>query len=86
MPGYFGGFFNYFSRPYAFWPHYSSFGGYVLVSSSTYTSTDYILESLENDENSHLAAVVTTPCLDPNEASKAAEDYVKETLESLEGN
>ncbi len=88
-PSYYGGFYNYFSRPYAYGPYYSSFGGYVPVSSSTYTSTDYVLETvaynLEENENSQLVAVVTTQLLDPNEASKAAEDYVKEIMESLQG-
>jgi hypothetical protein len=87
-PGYYGGFYNYFSRPYAFGPYYSSFGGYVPVSSSTYTSTDYILETvaynLDGDDNNQLVAVVTTQLNDPNEASKAAEDYVKEIMKSLE--
>jgi len=87
-PGYYGGFYNYYSYPYAYGPYYSSFGGYVPVSSSTYTSTDYVLETVvynleSKDEQAQLVAVVTTQLSDPKEAHKAAEAYVKEIVETL---
>ncbi len=88
-PGYYGGFYNYFSYPYAYGPYYSSFGGYVPVSSSTYTSTDYILETVAynletTDENAQLVAVVTTELNDPDTASKTAPKYVEEIMKSLQ--
>jgi len=89
-PGYYGGFYNYFSYPYAYGPYYSSFGGYVPVSSSTYTTTDYVLETVAynlkaKDENAQLVAVVTTELSNPKEAHKAANEYVEVILKSLQG-
>jgi hypothetical protein len=87
-PGYYGGFYNYFSYPYAYGSYYDSFGGYIPTSNSTYTVTDYVLETvaynLEEEENNQLVAVVTTSLKDPKEAYKAADDYVKEIMNSLE--
>jgi len=87
-PGYYGGFYNYYAYPYAYGPYYSSFGGYVPVSSSTYTSTDYVLETVaynleSKDEQAQLVAVVTTELSDPKEAHKAAEEYVAEIVKAL---
>ena len=88
-PSYYGGFYDYFAYPYAYGPYYNSFGGYVPISSSTYTSTDYVLETVAynleaEDKNAQLVAVVTTQLNDPKEAHKAADEYVKEIMESLE--
>ena len=87
-PGYYGGFYNYYASPYAYGPYYSSFGGYMPVSSSTYTSTDYVLETVfynldSKDAEEQLVAVVTTQLNDPKEAHKAAEEYVAEIVKSL---
>jgi hypothetical protein len=87
-PGYYGGFYDYFSYPYAYGSYYDSFGGYIPMSSSTYTTTNYVLETvvynLEEVDNSQLVAVVTTSLKDPKEAYKTAEAYVREMMQSLE--
>ncbi|WP_396158359.1 hypothetical protein [Flavobacterium sp.] len=87
-PGYYGGFYNYFSYPYAYGSYYDSFGVYIPMSSSTNTTTNYVLETvvynLDEAENNQLVAVVTTSIKDPKEAHKTAEVYVKEMMQSLE--
>jgi hypothetical protein len=87
-PGYYGGFYDYFSYPYAYGSYYDSFGGYIPMSSSTYTTTNYVLETvvynLEEVGNNQLVAVVTTSLKDPKEAYKTAEAYVREMMQSLE--
>jgi plasmid stabilization system protein ParE len=87
-PGYYGGFYDYFSYPYAYGSYYDSFGGYIPMSSSTYTTTNYVLETvvynLEEEGNNQLVAVVTTSLKDPKEAYKTAEAYVREIIQSLE--
>ena len=45
-PGYYGGFYDYFSYPYAYGSYYNSFGGYVPTSTSTYVETKYVLETV----------------------------------------
>lgn len=45
-PGYYGSFYNYYAQPYAYGPYYSSFGGYVPVSTSVNTYTTYVLETV----------------------------------------
>lgn len=87
-PGYYGGFYNYYSYPYAYGSYYDSFGGYVGGSTSTYVTTDYVLETvaynLEKDEADQLVAVVTTSLDNPKEAYKTSEKYVEEIFASLE--
>lgn len=86
-PGYYGGFYNYFSYPYAYGSYYDSFGGYIPLSTSTHTSTNYVLETvvynLDEAENNQLVAVVTTSIEDPKNAYKTADVYVKEMMQSL---
>jgi len=87
-PGYYGGFYDYFSYPYAYGSYYNSFGGYIPVSSSTYTSTDYVLETvvynLEKEGNNQLVSVVSTSLKDPKKAYKTAEKYVDLMIKHLE--
>lgn len=87
-PGYYGGFYDYFSYPYANGSYYNSFGGYIPTSTSTSTTTNYVLETvvynLEEKTDSQLVAVVTTSLKDPKEAPKTATKYVKEIMQSLE--
>ena len=87
-PGYYGGFYDYFSYPYAYGSYYNSFGGYIPTSTSTYTTTNYVLETvvynLEESNENELVAVVTTSLKDPKEAYKTADAYVREIMQSLE--
>lgn len=87
-PGYYGGFYNYFSYPYAYGSYYDSFGGYIPMSSSTYTETKYVLETvvynLDEPSEDQLVAVVTTNLDDPKDAYKTADKYVREVMQSLE--
>ncbi|NRA93059.1 MAG: hypothetical protein HRU26_10335 [Psychroserpens sp.] len=87
-PGYYGGFYNYYAYPYAYGSYYDSFGGYLPTSTSTYTTTDYVLETvaynLDEPEDNQLVAVVTTQLTDPKEAPKTAKKYVREIMASLE--
>ena len=86
-PGYYGGFYNYYRAPYAYGPYYAGFGGYVPVSSSTRTSTKYILETvaynLDEPEENQLVFVVTTSIDDPSNAYKAAEKYVAKIVQAF---
>jgi len=86
-PGYYGGFYNYFSYPYAYGSYYNSFGGYVPLSSNTYTENDYVLETvaynLDESEDNQLVAVVTTSLENPKDAPKAAEKYVEKIMSNL---
>ncbi len=79
-PGYYGGFYNYYRTPYAYGPYYGGYTGYVPVSSTTSTSTTYILETvfynLDEPEEDQLVAVVTSSLTDPKEAYKTAAKYV----------
>jgi len=87
-PGYYGGFYNYYRTPYAYGPYYNSFGGYIPTSTSTSTSTTYILETvfynLDEPEENQLVAVVTTELDDPKEAYKTAEKYVETMVKSFQ--
>jgi len=82
-PGYYGGFYGYYRHPYS----YSSYGNYVPTSTSTYTSTTYILETviynLDEPEEKQLIAVVTTQIEDPKDVTKNAKEYVKKIVESF---
>ncbi len=87
FPVHYGGFYDYFAYPYAYGSYYNSFGGYIPTSTSTYTSTDYVLETvaynLDEVDTDQLVAVVTTKLKDPKEAYKTADAYVKEIMASL---
>ncbi|KAB1067779.1 hypothetical protein F6U93_09250 [Tamlana haliotis] len=86
-PGYYGGFYDYYRAPYAYGGYYGSFGGYIPTSTSTYVSTDYVLETvaynLDEPADKQLVAVVTTELNDPNDAQKAAENLVPKIMYSL---
>jgi len=86
-PGYYGGFYNYYRTPYAYGPYYNSFGGYIPTSTSTSTSTTYVLETvfynLDEPEENQLVAVVTSELDDPKEAYKTAGKYVETMVKSF---
>ncbi len=86
-PGYYGGFNSYYSSPYAYGNYYSGFGGYVPLSTSTYTSTNYVLETvaynLDAGKEDQLIAVITTELDDPKDAYKTAAIYVDKVMEAL---
>jgi len=87
-PGYYGGFNNYYRTPYAYGSYYNSFGGYIPTSTSTSTSTTYILETvfynLDEPEENQLVAVVTSELDDPKEAYKTAQKYVETMVKAFE--
>jgi len=87
-PGYYGGFYDYYAYPYAYGSYYDSFGGYIPTSTSTYTSTKYVLETvaynLDEPSEGQLVAIVTSSLDDPKEAYKTAEQYVEKIMKSLE--
>ena len=87
-PGYYGGFYDYYSYPFASGSYYNSFGGYVPVSTSTRTSTDYVLETiaynLEKPYEQQIVAVVTASLNDPDDAHKTAIVYAQKIMEALE--
>ncbi|WP_431159381.1 hypothetical protein [Winogradskyella poriferorum] len=76
-PRYYGGFVRYYGHPLS----YRTLGNYVEETTTTYTSTNYVLETLvfdlENEPENELVAVVTTLLEDPDDASEAATKYVK---------
>ncbi len=86
-PGYYGGFYNYYRTPYAYGPYYNSFGGYIPTSTSTSTSTTYVLETvfynLDEPQENQLVAVVTSELDDPKEAYKTAGKYVETMVKSF---
>lgn len=87
-PGYYGGFYNYYRTPYAYGPYYNSFGGYIPTSTSTSTSTTYVLETvfynLDEPQENQLVAVVTSELDDPKEAYKTAGKYVETMVKSFQ--
>lgn len=87
-PGYYGGFYSYYRYPYAYGSYYNSFGGFIPTSSSTSTSTEYVLETvayiLEESEENQLVAVVTSSLDDPKQAEKTAKEYVEMLIHTLE--
>lgn len=87
-PGYYGGFYNYYRTPYAYGPYYGGYTGYAPVSTTTSTSTTYILETvfynLDEPEENQLVAVVTSSLSDPKEAYKTAEKYVDTMVKGFE--
>jgi len=87
-PGHYGSFYNYYAHPYAYGSYYDSFGGYIPMSTSTSTSTKYVLETiaynLDEEADQQIVAVVTTNIDDPKDAYKTAEKYVAKIMKSLE--
>jgi hypothetical protein len=87
-PGYYGGFYNYYSQPYAYGPYYDSFGGYIPTETTTYVETSYVLETvaynLDESTDKQLVAVVTTSLDDPKESHKTADKYVASMIKHLE--
>lgn len=87
-PGYYGGFFNYYSQPYAFGPYYDSFDGYLPTNTTSYVEKDYILETvaynIDEPADKQLVAVVTTRLNDPKESHKTAHKYVAEIMKHLQ--
>ncbi len=87
-PGYYGGFYNYYSQPYAYGSYYDSFGGYIPTETTTYIEKKYVLETvaynLDEPSESQLVAVITTSLEDPKESHKTAEKYVAEIMKHLE--
>ena len=86
-PGYYGNFFDYYSYPYAIGPYYSAFGGYIPVSASTRTYSNYIIETvaynLDMEGNDQLVSVVRTSLKDPRDAYKTADQYMDAISKSL---
>ena len=67
---------------------YDSFGGYIPTSTSTTTTTKYVLETIaynlaESGDN-QIVAVVTTNLDNPKDAAKTAKKYVDEIMKSLQ--
>jgi len=85
-PDHYGNFYTYYSYPYA--SYYDSFGGFIPTSTSTRTSSNYVLETiaynLEEAEGDQIVAVITTKLENPKEAYKAAEKYIAEIVKSFE--
>ena len=83
-PRYYGGFYGYYHNPMS----YSTLGNYVPATSTTYTATNYVLETVvynldETGEN-QLVAVVTSKIEEPQNASKTAKQYVKAITKSFD--
>lgn len=83
-PRYYNGFYGYYNNPMS----YSTLGNYVPQTSTTYTSHNYILESviynLDEPEDKQLVAVVTSKLEDPENPTSAAKDYVKAIAKSFD--
>lgn len=86
-PGYYGNFYNYYATPYAIGPYYSAFGGYVPISTSTETYSNYMLETvafnLQAEGDDQLVTVVSTSVKDPKDAYKSAEKFMDAISKSL---
>lgn len=82
-PRYYGGFYGYYHNPMS----YSTYGNYVNSTSTTYSATDYILETaiydLDAENENQLVAVVTSKIEDPENAGTTAKQYVKAITKSL---
>ncbi len=83
-PRYYGGFYGYYYNPYS----YSTLGNYVPETTTTYSATNYVLETVvynldETGEN-QLVAVVTSKIEDPENAAKTAKQYVKAITKSFD--
>ena len=86
-PGYYGGFYNYYSQPYAYGSYYDSFSGYIPTETTTYIDKKYVLETvaynLDEPSDKQLVAVITTSIDNPKESHKTAEKYVAEMIKHL---
>jgi len=85
-PRYYGGFYGYYRNPMS----YSTYGRYVEATSTTYTAKNYILETviynLDELDEKQLVAVITSKIEEPENASKAAKQYVKAISKSFKNN
>ncbi|WMI64029.1 hypothetical protein RBH94_08090 [Aestuariibaculum sp. YM273] len=83
-PRYYHGFYGYYYHPMA----YSTLGNYVPETSTTYTSKNYILETviynLEEPQDKQLIGVVTSKVEDPSDLSSASKQYVKAIAKSFD--
>jgi hypothetical protein len=83
-PRYYNGFYGYYNNPMS----YSTLGNYVPKTSTTYTSQNYILETviynLKEKEDKQLVAVVTSKIEDPEGISKTSKQYVKAIAKSFD--
>lgn len=83
-PRYYGGFHGYYYNSLS----YSTYGNYVQESSTTYTTKNYVLETvvynLDETGEKQLVAVVTSKIEDPEDASKTAKEYVKAITKSFD--
>lgn len=82
-PRYYGGFNSYYRNPMS----YSTLGNYENQTSTTYTATDYILETviydLDAEGEKQLVAVITSKIEEPEGATAAAKQYVKALTKSF---
>lgn len=82
-PRYYGGFYGYYNNSMS----YSTLGNYVEPTSTTYTSKNYVLETviynLDESEEEQLVAVVASKLEDPENPAKAAKQYVQAITKSL---
>jgi len=82
-PRYYGGFHGYYYNSMS----YSTLGNYVPETTTTYTSKNYVLETvvynLDETGEKQLVAVVTSKIEDPKNASKTAKQYVKAITKSF---
>jgi len=83
-PRYYGGFRGYYHNSLS----YSTLGNYVEPTSTTYTSKNYILETviynLDEIGEKQLVAVVTSKIEDPKNASKTAKQFVEAITKSFD--
>ncbi|MEQ8712938.1 MAG: hypothetical protein RIC80_07960 [Cyclobacteriaceae bacterium] len=89
-PGRYGGFYNYYRQPYYYGSYYSSFPSYVPGTSTTSTSTTYVLETVAYNmtapDDQKLVFVVFSDIKDPNNVDKAAQSYVDTIVQKLSQN
>lgn len=82
-PRYYGGFRGYYYNPLS----YSTLGVYEEETSTTYSSKNYVLETvvynLDESDEKQLVSVVTSKIEDPENATKTAKQYVKAITASL---
>lgn len=82
-PPYYGGFYGYYYNPLS----YSTMGNYVPETRTTQRSKVYILETtvydLKESGENQLVAVITSEIDNPETASEAAKNYVKEITKSF---
>ena len=83
-PRYYGGFRGYYYNPLS----YSTLGVYEPETTTTYSATNYVLETvvynLDETDEKQLVAVVTSKIEDPESASKTAKQYVKAITKSFD--